>query len=762
MMDQLRQIFRRTPPKINPNVAGRPEVAWSESKLYNADFPKYNPDELIGRKGFKIYRQMMVDEQVKAVMKFKRDAITSREIVFRMPNSEGKLEAPDSEANKRVQIYEAMIRNTFGSFTDGMNFILMAMYQGFSLTEKLIDIFEFENKPYLGIKELIPKPFETFEFYTDKFGQIQRTVQKLDNQEKSIDLDRFVYYVQNPEFDRHYGQSDLRAAYRAWYSKDVIIRFYNQFLERFAGGFVIGKPTSGSSITPGTPNYNALLAAMDSIQTQASILLPHNVEIDVERPSTTDQFQMAIELHDLSIAKALLIPNLLGITPQATSGGGGYAQANTQLEAFLWTLDSDAKRLEESVNEQIFEPLSKLNFADGVGPRMQFKAVSDTKKLEIVKTWKELVVGGAAEATDTDEHYLRELLNFPYKGEPLNLQQKVGDPSAVPPQSRTRGPVEEPNQQRRKTASRAFSRATNRVSFAVIERRANKLEDDAVIKVENQIASMVSDLATRISEEKLGTPASDTPIDTIDFNPRQKNKVKKALERVLAEAWTLGVRHAKDEIGMAHTESIQINMARVDEFADEFLRSSAYRAFGVMNDDMKRIVQQVLANAVKFSWTTDEIIRKVYDSLTKAGFITLNTNIEATGRTARELEEAIETALGGAHRVRTAVRTNAFEAINEARYSAFTDPQLDGFVVAMEYSAILDSRTTDICRHLDDRVYAVDDPIWNGIRPPNHFNCRSILVPVTIIDEEVTGKDNVEGSRWSRPPSISPQTGFGG
>ena len=37
------------------------------------------------------------------------------------------------------------------------------------------------------------------------------------------------------------------------------------------------------------------------------------------------------------------------------------------------------------------------------------------------------------------------------------------------------------------------------------------------------------------------------------------------------------------------------------------------------------------------------------------------------------------------------------EAFNEARLSTFTDPEIDGFVVAMEYSAVIDSKTTNFC-----------------------------------------------------------------
>ena len=764
MMDRLRNLFKRQTPVINPNVVGAGEVGWVQSRLFSKDFPKYNPDLLIGRKGSGIYRTMMLDEQVKAVVRFKRDAITARDFTFEMPNAESNGISED-EGKRRVEIYDTMVRETYGSFIDGLNFILMAMYQGFSMTEKIIDVFNHNGKPFLGIRELVPKPFETFEFLIDDFGTIDEVVQRVHAQKQTIDLNRFVYYVQNPEFDQHYGQSDLREAYRSWYQKDVIIRFYSQFLEKFAGGFVIGKPKAGGVLTPGTPEYASMIAAMDSIQTQTSILLPNNIDLDVVNPSTTDQFESAIQMHDLQISKALLVPNLLGITPQASKSGGGFAQANTQLEAFLWTLDADATRLEETANEQIFQPLSRLNFADGIGPLLRWKPVSETKKLEIIKTWQELVTSGSVEATDTDESHIRSMMDFPDKGEPLDLEIKIGEATHVPPESRDRGPVKEPNQQRTNNSlvsKASFARAEKRVSFNVIERKATNIEDNSSIVIESKMADMVADLSARIKEEKWGTPAAGVAgINNIDFHPRQKTKVRKSVDTMLNQAWALGIQHSKTELASARKEKFQINMGRIDEDAADFLRVNGFRMFGHLSDDMRAIVQNTLVNGVKFSWTTDEIVNKVYDQLTSAGFVAVASNAEATGRTIAELTELLDESTNLA-RIRTAVRTNVFEAINEARFSTFTDPTLDGFIEALEYSAILDSRTTRICRHLDDRVYPLDSPLWNKYRPPNHFNCRSLLVPVTIIDTDVEGKDSVDGSRFSRPPTIDPQKGFGG
>jgi uncharacterized protein with gpF-like domain len=81
--------------------------------------------------------------------------------------------------------------------------------------------------------------------------------------------------------------------------------------------------------------------------------------------------------------------------------------------------------------------------------------------------------------------------------------------------------------------------------------------------------------------------------------------------------------------------------------------------------------------------------------------------------------------------------------------SLFGDPDLKGFVVAYEYSAILDDRTTEICEKLHGKVQRD----WGTMVPPNHYQCRSILVPVTEIDEWDGTQDKV-------PAGVKPQKGF--
>jgi SPP1 gp7 family putative phage head morphogenesis protein len=73
-------------------------------------------------------------------------------------------------------------------------------------------------------------------------------------------------------------------------------------------------------------------------------------------------------------------------------------------------------------------------------------------------------------------------------------------------------------------------------------------------------------------------------------------------------------------------------------------------------------------------------------------------------------------------------RTKHTEVLNKGRKEFFDE---SGVVQAYQYSAIMDDRTSEICSGLHGKIFeASDAPI-----PPLHFNCRSLLIPITKYEE---------------------------
>lgn len=60
----------------------------------------------------------------------------------------------------------------------------------------------------------------------------------------------------------------------------------------------------------------------------------------------------------------------------------------------------------------------------------------------------------------------------------------------------------------------------------------------------------------------------------------------------------------------------------------------------------------------------------------------------------------------------------------------------------LEFDAVIDNRTTELCRSLDKVIRPVDDAFWQVYYPPNHFNCRSDVRSVR--SGEITPEEDIE------------------
>jgi len=747
--------FKRAVKQQDKNPPTDESVA-SSSMLYSLmDFQRYNPDDLIGRKGYGIYKKMMRDEQVKAAVRFRRNAVTTRGWGFKF---EDDIELSETEKLERINVFRRSITTMPGKFKTALDGIMSSMQHGFSLSEKTFAAFNYNGKARWGLKTVRLKPYDSFVFEVDEYGTLRAVIQEIDGKQDKIDLNRMIHHVHNAEVDLYYGQSELREAYRSYWSKDVIIKLENIFLERAAGGFIWAEQET-SNITEGSVAHTKLKNIMKSVQTKTGIIPPRGVKIHVEMPKDTEAFDRATRKHDRSIAKALLMPQLLGLSDQGDTGS--YSQSQTQLEAFIWMLDSEAAELAETLNEQLFNDIGEYNYGDDQYPQFYFKPLSKAMLKVVIDTWKDLVTAKAVEVTDTDEAYLRDLLDFPEKGEPVHKEPEQ-QPDGVKPITPTEGdpeqpgdvdktpssePIEETVRGRKRVSieHKLFSLAQARVDFAAIDRSSNVAQFQGVNLLTQSMKDILDFTTQQLHiDSKLGTADG---VKAFKLSRELMAELRKRSKRILITGWDIGQDNGKQELEKAGKAKMSKKdfIALTEVAAKEFFNAKAFTMAGKLSDDALSIIKNILFNGIKFSKSTEGIIQDMYRAFGQNGLIDQSTLDDL-------LEEALDVK-NPRHRLETVVRTNVFEAMNEARFSLFTQ---DEFVTALEYSAILDSRTTDICKQLDNKVLLARADEWDMYRPPNHFNCRSLLVPVTQADEvKVTGLP-----KKVRDGDIQPGEGF--
>ena len=105
-------------------------------------------------------------------------------------------------------------------------------------------------------------------------------------------------------------------------------------------------------------------------------------------------------------------------------------------------------------------------------------------------------------------------------------------------------------------------------------------------------------------------------------------------------------------------------------------------------------------------------------------------------------------------RLETIFRSNIQSAYSAGRYEMETQPAVKKARPYRQFIALLDSRTTPICRPLNGVIKEQDDEFWETRYPPLHPNCRSTTR--LLSEEEARGRGFTEDA-----PTVSVPEGWG-
>ena len=402
LFDNLKKLQEQTKPNMN-------EIASADVGMYGikGDIVPYNPDTLIGRRGLYMYDQMRVDDQIKACLTLKKFATVAPSFQI--------IPASDDEQDVEVaEFVEYCFNKMQGNIVDNILEILTALDYGFSISEinyKTIETGQFAGK--IGLKNIKTKKPHYYKFAVDEYTNLLKdgVVYQESGEDKRYPINKFLIFSYQKEFGNHYGTADLRPAYRGYWSKDTIIKFWNIYLERFANPTVVGKYRSND------PNSKTNLRnILDGLTAKTSIT--HRMDefdIDFLEPtrSATQDFKEAINYYDKTIARSILIPDRLVAEGQT----GAYSQAKVHFDVFLFVLAKLRQDLEEVVmNEQLIKRLVGINYGNiSEMPKFKFNPMTDDQKLDLNAMFINAVEKGVISPTLEDENYIRENLHFPEK-----------------------------------------------------------------------------------------------------------------------------------------------------------------------------------------------------------------------------------------------------------------------------------------------------------------------------------------------------------
>jgi SPP1 gp7 family putative phage head morphogenesis protein len=274
--------------------------------------------------------------------------------------------------------------------------------------------------------------------------------------------------------------------------------------------------------------------------------------------------------------------------------------------------------------------------------------------------------------------------------------------------------------------------------YSQLETALNDLEDQAL----GSLGPAIEESRDRFLAYVAKSLGPDGPRDRAAWLERLDLKgwgpAQDAFGEMLRQGWEHGRRYAR-----AVAPSIR-TMATPTSFAPraslEWLKSKQLYVSGVAKDDLLKRAKGLILQALK----TGESEDKTMEKLRAAWAPYVGSKVDPAAMV----------------RLRTIVRTNTTEALNEGIVTEARSPDMKGVVKALVYVAVLDSRTTPICEMLHGTQIWPDDPRLDAIVPPNHFNCRSILDPV-IDDDEYDPDALLSVAKYQAAVSLV-QPGFGG
>ena len=196
-------------------------------------------------------------------------------------------------------------------------------------------------------------------------------------------------------------------------------------------------------------------------------------------------------------------------------------------------------------------------------------------------------------------------------------------------------------------------------------------------------------------------------------------------------------------------------LASRDAFEDALAYFEAQQP--VLKDVWDALSDAAREQAITVAGVTQiEVIQQVLVALETA--VAEGTTIEDFAAT---VSASLESAWGGtvaspAFRIETIFRTNTQVAYAAGRYQVATHPDIVSVRPQWMFSAVLDSRTSPMCRPLDGLIRPADSGFWNGRHPPLHHRCRSSII--TLRNDQA--KDM--GGAHDIPEHDLAASGFGG
>jgi phage gp29-like protein len=386
-------------------------------------------DEIIRRKGWKEYKQMLHDEQIKQCLDFKKILVVGRTWQLKPKD--------DTPLAKEVANFCTECLNDI-DLTQVFWEAASAFEFGYSLGEIVWTRKPIDTKDFPGIvggqavvlEKIAHRDPQELYLEMDVHGNFLGARQLSHGENISLSPEKLMLFSHNKRFGNLYGDSDLRAAYRSWWAKSFIINFWNVYLERMGSPMTLMKYPQGSS----GDLKEVLKQILGTLATSAQVLVPDGVQVELieaKRAGNAD-YAASLEYHNRSIAKAMLMSSLFGTGGESNSTRGSDSQSFLQLRILFKMADRLSRQLSEALMCQVVKQLVELNYGvDAPMPKFIWQDYGQYEGMKIADEIRQLHMAGLIDPDQADVNYVRSVIGLPIRDED-DPEDDVIRPAATP------------------------------------------------------------------------------------------------------------------------------------------------------------------------------------------------------------------------------------------------------------------------------------------------------------------------------------------
>lgn len=241
--------------------------------------------------------------------------------------------------------------------------------------------------------------------------------------------------------------------------------------------------------------------------------------------------------------------------------------------------------------------------------------------------------------------------------------------------------------------------------YTQVKRDLDTLEARAL----NALRVVLTEMRDFITAKVRRTKDTSALVRGLDFSARIRGDLRRACAELLRRAWDMGGRDARREVreGRNAVRRHDMGPSFTPVAALRWLNDKSFWITGVVGDKVLGDAKGVLIQGMKTGRSNQQMV----------------DDIAAVFEPYIGKAPGVQSEVANPYRLETIIRTNTTDAYNHGRLTEYKAPGVIDGIVAVRYSAILDERTTEVCKFLDGRLFKPASADVEILSPPNHFNC---------------------------------------